>query len=166
MMRALLLGVFMISFYSINAQKFFTGNGDYSVLVNGNVNVKHVETENGGFIDSYILREDGVFLYMISITKVKPPGLTSETIYSEGYKQSYLTECSCELLESKKIEARNFNGIKFTILAELNGSRIKGFSVSTVSSGTLFTVNFLTEEKRFDSFIGEYEKIINSFMFR
>ena len=58
------------------------------------------------------------------------------------------------------------NGIKFTILAELNGSRIKGFSVSTVSSGTLFTVNFLTEEKKFDSFIGEYEKIINSLMFR
>lgn len=78
-MRYLLLAIFVFVFMHLNAQRFFSGNGDYSLLINENVIVKHVETDNNGFIDSYILRQNGTFSYMLSITRVNMPSVTTET---------------------------------------------------------------------------------------
>ena len=150
----------------LSAQRLFSGNGDYSLLINENVIVKHVETDNNGFIDSYILRQNGSFSYMLSITRVNMPSVTTETIYSDGFKQSYLKECGCKIVDEKKVFLKNFNGIRYTINADLNGARIKGFSVSTVSSKILYTVNFLAEENKFTSFMSEFEMIMNNLAFR
>ena len=165
-MKVWFVVIFVFLSSSVYSQKYFSGDGDYSILINENVTVKHVEITGGGFIDSYILRESGSFAYMVSIAKVKPTSLTSETVYTEEYRQSYLKECGCKILKQQKIVTENFKGIRFAIEAELNGSRVKGLSVSTVSSGFLFTINFVTEESKFTSHMGEYEKLIRSARFK
>lgn len=150
----------------LNAQRFFSGNGDYSLLINENVIAKHVETDNNGFIDSYVLRQNGIFSYMLSITRVNMPELTTEMIYSEGFKQSYLIECGCKIVDVERVVFKNFSGIRYLIDAELNGARIKGFSISTISSNVLYTVNFLAEESKFNSFASELNMIMNNLAFR
>lgn len=140
-MIKILFSVFLLfPVVSINAQKYFSGNGDYSLRIDERVQFKHLDTDAGGFADSYILREDGKFKYMVSITESKPPSLTQDAIFKEEYKRQYLSECSCKILEQRQITLQNVEGIEFTIQTEVSGNRIKGLSVSAIKSNLLFTI--------------------------
>jgi len=103
---------------------------------------------------------------MVSITKLKPRSIAADAVYTQEYRQSYLSECNCKIIEEKRVDTENFKGVRFTIEADLNGSRVKGFSLSTVRSGFLFTVNFIAGNSKFDSYSGEYDKIIRGLRLR
>lgn len=164
-MLLMVLGV--NSFSQSQPTKFFIGSkGDYSILINENVTTKHNDNQDGGYVDYYILRENNSFTFMLSVTRVVLPSPDPNLIYTEDYRKTYLTECSCNILDYRKTTFSNFTGMKFKIKSDLNGSIVNGFSVSTISSGILFNINFLALETKFNTLTPEYEKMINSLVFK
>ena len=158
--------IMFIAFNATAQQRFFIGSdGDYSILINQNVTPKSLTPETGGYVDYYILRENNEFGFLLSIRKV---GLASDPnfVFQEGFKKSFLDECECELLESKKKNFRNFDGMQMKIKTALEGKSVKGYTVGAISSGILFNINFLALESKFDSLTPEFEKIMNTLVLR
>ncbi|MBT1711021.1 hypothetical protein KK062_22450 [Fulvivirgaceae bacterium PWU5] len=52
--------------------------------------------------------------------------------------------------------------MNFIIRAKLNEIPIKGISVSAISKNTLFVITFLSTPEKFESFMEEYRKAMNS----
>jgi hypothetical protein len=155
-----------LAFTSKAQGRFFIGSdGDYSMLINQEVTPKSTKPETGGYVDYYILKQKNEFAFLLSVRKV---GLTSDPnfIYEEGFTKGFLDECECEFLESKKIAFRNFNGIRIKIKTSLEGNAVYGHTVGVVSSGILFNINFLAVSSKFDLFVPEFEKIMNTLVFR
>ena len=167
-MRAILAISFILSLQidCVAQNKFFIGSeGDYVILLNEDAGTKSTTTQTG-YVDYFIFRENNTFNFMLSITKANISGIDTQIIYSEEYKKSFLDECNCQIWDEEKVSFANFGGVLFKIESSIAGKPVKGYSVSTVTAGILFTVNFLALEIGFEKLKGEYERAMNSLIFK
>lgn len=159
-----LLGLIMQVGY---AQEIHSGSRDeYTIRVDSNVTTKSMEKEDGGYVDYYILREGDSFVYMLSVTHINMSSVSTETVYSNDYKKSYLAECGCAINDDRPVEYKGLIGREFEIKAELSGKSVSGYSVATVKSGVLFNINFFALDEKFALSKSDYLEMVNSLVFK
>ncbi len=151
----------------VYAQKTLSGSREeYIIRVNPNVTSKSMAKGDDGYVDYYILREADSFIYMLSVTHININSISAETVYSNDYKESYLTECGCAVIDDRPVEYKGLLGREFEIRTELSGKPVSGYSVATVKSGILFNVNFFALDEKFALSKSNYLKMVNSLVFK
>lgn len=167
-MRVAVLAPFLLLFAGqcLAQDKFVIGtNGDYSILINGKIENKSVKTKTDGYIDYYILKQSNTLIYMLTVTRVGGTQ-TSDVIYTDSFRTSFLKECGCHLLDYKRTRFNNFAANIMKIDSKLNEKYFSGFSVATVSSGVLYNITFLALQDKISSLEPEFKKLLNSLVFK
>jgi hypothetical protein len=146
-----------------HGHRFFIGSqGNYAILLRDDVATSKFTPGKGENTDYYLLKDSTGLHYMISITSSPMTQEKGISLYNELYEKDIKKRCNCEILKKDKTTFNNLEGVSFIIRAKLNEIPIKGISVSAISKNTLFVITFLSTPEKFESFMLEYRKAMNS----
>lgn len=150
--------------YSQIKEKIFYANelNDYVILIDRTAKVQKQDLDNG-YLETFVFSEGSQFKFALTISKNQNGNLTNDSLNTPEFMQSYLDNCSCEILATSSKDYNNISTFQFKIRREEEGGKVLlGYSDNFVVGSSLFNVLYMTLESNFKTFEDEYIDIINT----
>ncbi len=162
--------VVLIFFFAVqilksqNMEQYFQENNDFSILLPTNA-VVSTNAIGNGYTETFVVKNnDGVFKYVLIVTKADSDGNKFHNLLTNDFKESYLENCSCQILESNEIEYKNIKSLQFEIIVNSKDQKLAGCSDNIISGQYLYNLVYLTTASNYAIWVQEYNEIANSLL--
>lgn len=166
MKRIILLVILVNLFgyiYSQTKEKIFYANelNDYVILIDRTAKVQKQILDNG-YLETFVFTKDGQFIFVLTFSKTLALGLTKDSVNTLEFMQSYIDNCSCEIIATNQKHYNNINTLQYYIKRQEDGKTLYGLSENFIIGSSLFNIVYMTTENNFELYKIDYEQIINT----
>ncbi len=113
-------------------------------------------------MDIFVRKEEKEGLwYAITIAELIADN-TYESLFTADYRNDFKRGCGCEITAEREGSYAHFKGVLYEMSKVEKGTSLKGYTISTVKRGKLFTITFITTPESFDIYQSEFDQVINT----